>query len=117
MLTLKLQGLLWLCHVKSQLIGKDPNAGKDWVLKENGATEDDIGGWHHWLNEHEFEQTLGGSEGMLFLMGLQRVRYNLASEQQQPHVGHPQEFAPVAALEDLGLPRWVPGMEVARLLG
>ena len=42
---------------------------------------------------------------MLFFMGLQRVRRNLASEQQQPHVGHPQEFAPVAALEDLGLPQ------------
>ena len=42
---------------------------------------------------------------MLFFMGLQSVRRNLASEQQQPHVGHPQEFAPEAALEDLGLPQ------------
>ena len=117
MLTLKLHGILWLCCAKSWLIGKDPDVGKDWVLEENGAIEDDIGGWHHWLSEHEFEQTSGDSEGMLFFMGLQRVRRNLASEQQQPHVGHPQEFAPVAALEDLGLPQWVPGMEVTQLLG
>ena len=44
---------------KSRLSGKDPDAGKDWG-QEKGATEDEIFGWHHWLNEHEFEQTLEG---------------------------------------------------------
>ena len=48
---------------KSWLIWKDPNAGKDWRWEEKGTTEDEIVGWHHWLNEHEFEQTQGYSEG------------------------------------------------------
>ena len=48
---------------KSQLIGKVPDAGKDWGQEEKGATEDEIIGWHHWLNAHEFEQTSGNSEG------------------------------------------------------
>ena len=48
--------VLWPPHVKSWLIGKDPDAGKDWRWKEKGRTEDEIdGGWHHWLDGHEFE--------------------------------------------------------------
>ena len=54
--------ILWLPDKKSQLIGKDPNAGKDWGQEEKGATEDDLVGWHDWLNGHEFEQTQGDSE-------------------------------------------------------
>ena len=46
----------------SWLIGKDPDAGKDWG-QEKGATEDEMVGWHHWLNGHVFEQTLGDIEG------------------------------------------------------
>ena len=42
---------------KSQLTGKDPDAGKDWGQEEEGATEAETVGWHHWLNGHEFEQT------------------------------------------------------------
>ena len=45
------------------LIGKDPDAGKDWGQAEKGVTEDEIFGWHHQLNGHEFEQTLGVGEG------------------------------------------------------
>ena len=44
-------------------IGKDPDAGKDLGQEEKGTTEDEIVGWHHGLNGHEFEQTLGDSEG------------------------------------------------------
>ena len=44
---------------KSWLIGKDPNAGKDWRQEEKGTTENEIAGWHHWLNGHEFEQASG----------------------------------------------------------
>ena len=55
--------ILWPRDVKSWLIGKDPDAGKDWGQEENGVTEDEMVGWNHWLNEHEFEQTLGDSEG------------------------------------------------------
>ena len=45
------------------LIGKDPDAGKDWRQKNKGVAEDEMVGWHHGLNGHECEQTLGGSEG------------------------------------------------------
>ena len=44
------------------LIGKDPDAGKDWGKQEKGVTEDVLVGWYHRLNGHEFEQTLGNSE-------------------------------------------------------
>ena len=54
--------ILWLPDAKSQLIGKDPDAGKDWGW-EKGATEDEMIGWHHWFKGREFEQTLGDSEG------------------------------------------------------
>ena len=49
--------------VKSQLIRKDPDAGKGWGQEEKEVTENEMVGWHHWLNGHEFEQTLGYSEG------------------------------------------------------
>ena len=55
--------ILWPPDVKSWLIWKDPDAGKDWRWKEKGMTEDEIVGWHHWLNGHEFEQTLGVGDG------------------------------------------------------
>ena len=61
-LKLKLQ-YFWLADAKSWLIGKDPDPGKDWGQGEKGMTEDELVGWHHWLNGHEFEQTLGNSEG------------------------------------------------------
>ena len=49
--------------VKNQLTGKGPDAWKDWGQKENGAMVDEMVGWHHQLNEPEFEQTPGDSEG------------------------------------------------------
>ena len=55
--------ILWPPDVKSQLIGKDPDAGKDRRQEEKRATEDEMVGWHHRLNGHEFEQTLGDREG------------------------------------------------------
>ena len=61
MLKLKLQ---YFGHLmQSQLIGKDPDAGKDWRQKEKGITEDEMIGWHHRLNGLEFEQTSEDSEG------------------------------------------------------
>ena len=48
--------------VKSQLIGKDPDSGKDWKQEEKGMMEDEMIGWHHWLNGHEFAQTPRDSE-------------------------------------------------------
>ena len=55
--------ILWPPDVKSWLTGKDPHAGKDWEQEEKGMTEDEMVGWHLWLNGHEFEQTLGDSGG------------------------------------------------------
>ena len=54
--------ILWPPEMKSWLIGKDPDAGKDWG-QEKGVTEDKVVGWHQWLNGHEFEQTPGDGEG------------------------------------------------------
>ena len=51
--------ILWPPHVESWLIGKDPDVEKDWRQEQKGTTEDEIVGWHHRLNEHEFEQALG----------------------------------------------------------
>ena len=47
--------ILWPPHAKSWLIGKDPDAGRDWGQEEKGTTEDEMAGWHHWLDGHEFE--------------------------------------------------------------
>ena len=55
--------VLWPPDAKSWLIGEDPDAGKDWGQEEKKMTEDERVGWHCWLNGHEFEQTLGDSEG------------------------------------------------------
>ena len=55
--------VLWPPAVKNWLIWKDPDAGKDWRWEEEGMTEDEMVGWHHWLNGHEFEQTLGVGDG------------------------------------------------------
>ena len=46
--------VLWLTDAKSWLIGTKPDAGKDWGQEEKGITEDEMVGWHHWLNGHEF---------------------------------------------------------------
>ena len=55
--------VLWPPDVKSWLTGKDPDAGKDWGLEEKEVIEDEMVGWHHWLNGLEFEQALGDGEG------------------------------------------------------
>ena len=46
--------ILWPPHVKSCLIGKDSDAGRDWGQEEKGTTEDEMAGWHHQLDGHEF---------------------------------------------------------------
>ena len=61
-LKLKLQYFGHLMQ-KNWLIGKDPDAGKDWGQEEKGETEDEMVWWHHQHNGHRFEQTLGESEG------------------------------------------------------
>ena len=71
---------------KSRLIGKDPDAGKYWRQEEKGMTEDKMAGWHHQFNAHEFEQTLGHSEGQeawhAAVRGVTKIRHNWAIEQK-----------------------------------
>ena len=55
--------VLWPPHGKSWLIGKDSDAGRDWGQEEKGMTEDEMAGWHHWLDGHESEWTLGIGDG------------------------------------------------------
>ena len=47
--------VLWPRHAQSWLIGKDPDAGRDWGQEEKGMTEDEMAGWHQQLDGHEFE--------------------------------------------------------------
>ena len=55
--------ILWPPDVKNWLTGKDSDAGKDWRREEEGMTEDEVVGWHLWLDGHEFEQALGVDDG------------------------------------------------------
>ena len=55
--------ILWPPDAKSRLIEEGPDAGKDWRQEEKGKTEDEMIGWHHRLNGHEFEQAPGDGEG------------------------------------------------------
>ena len=76
--------ILWPPDVKNWLFGKDSGTGKDWRQEEQGTTEDEVVGWHHQLDGHEFEcfgswwQT--GKPGMLQSMGSQRVGHNRVTE-------------------------------------
>ena len=55
--------ILWPPDAESWLIGKDPDAGNDWGQEEKGMTEDEMVGWHHWLNGHGFGWTLRVGDG------------------------------------------------------
>ena len=76
--------ILWPPDAKSQLIGKDPDAGEDWGQEEKGMTEDEMVGCNHWHNGHEFEKLWEIVEDrepdVLQSVGLQRAGYDLATE-------------------------------------
>ena len=77
--------ILWPPDMKNWLIGKDPDAGKDWRQEEKGMREDEMVGWHHQHDGPEFEQALEvgdrqGKPGVLQSMGLQRVRHDWVIE-------------------------------------
>ena len=79
--------VIWPPDAKNWL-WKDPDAGKDWGHKEKEMTEDEIVGWHHGLDRHEFEQTLRVGDGpsltgMLQTIGSQRVGHDWTTEQNQ----------------------------------
>ena len=78
--------ILWPPDAKNWLLRKDPDAGKDWRWEEKGMTEDEMVGWHHWLDgvwvsSRSWWWT--GRPGVLQSMGSQRVGHNWATEQQQ----------------------------------
>ena len=79
--------ILWPPDVKSRLIGKDPHAGKDWRPEEKGTTDNEMVGWHHWINRHEFEYIPEDGEGQGSLAccspWCHRVGHNLVTAQQQ----------------------------------
>ena len=82
---LKLKLQYFAHHVKSWLIGKDSDAGRDWGQEEKGTTEDEMAGWHHRLDGREFEWTLGIGDGQVRLgvlrfMGSQRVGHDWITE-------------------------------------
>ena len=66
--------ILWPPHAKSWLIGKDSDAGKDWGQEEKGMTEDEMAGWHHRLNGHEFGWTPGVGDGQGVIHGVAKSR-------------------------------------------
>ena len=71
--------ILWPPHAKSWLIGKDSDAGRDWGHEEKGTTEDEMAGWHHWLDGHESQWTPGIGDGQGGLAS-QRVRHDWATD-------------------------------------
>ena len=82
-----LEGLCWSwnSHTWAYLLRrtdswKDPDAGKNWRQEEKGMTEDEMVGWHHWLNGHEFASTPGVDDEQGGLMGSQEVRHDWVTE-------------------------------------
>ena len=73
----------WPPDAKSWLVGKDPDAGKDWRQEEKAMTEDEMVGWHHWLNGHEFEQTSEDCEGQGSLACCSPWRYKQSDMTEQ----------------------------------
>ena len=78
----------WEPDVKSGLIGKHPDAGKDWGQEEKGVTQDEMVGWHHGLNGHGFEQTLrdSGGQGSLAYCSPWGCKELDTSEQQESSI-------------------------------
>ena len=82
--------ILWPPDVKRWLTEKDPDAQEDWGQEENRTAEEEMAWWHHQLNPHEFEQTLGDSKEQGGLVCCSswggRVRQDLATKQQSSHI-------------------------------
>ena len=107
-------------QLKSWLIGKDPDAGRVWGQEEKGMTEDEMAGWHHQLNGHEFEWTPGVGDGqgglLLLLSRFSRVRLcvtpQTAAHQAPPFLGFSRQehwsglpFPSPGVLQFMGLQR------------
>ena len=71
---------LWSPDVKNWLIGKDPDARKEWRQEEKGMTENEMVGWHYWLDRHECEQILGGRKEPGMLQSMQSQSWTQLSD-------------------------------------
>ena len=90
--------ILWPPDAKSWLIWKDPDAGKDWG-QEKGIAEDEMVGWHHWVNGHGFGWTLAVGDGqgdLACCTGSQRVRHDWATELNWTDLYYTQFFKNMA---------------------
>ena len=72
--------VLWLGDTKNWLTGKYPDAGKDWRKEESRMTEDEMIGWHHWLNGYEFEQIPGNGKGQGSLACCSTQNHNMIEQ-------------------------------------
>ena len=102
--------VLWPPHLKSWLIGKDPDAGRDWGQKDKGTTVDEMAGWHHRLSGHEFEWTWSwwwtGRPGVLQFMGSQRIGHDWATELNwvcRKEMTHTESYTVVNYIPDEGI--------------
>ena len=77
--------ILWPPDAKKWLIRKDPGAVKDWRQEEKGTTEDEMAGWHHRFNGHDFEQTPGVGDGQGSPAGCSSWRYKESDMTEQPN--------------------------------
>ena len=96
--------ILWPPDAKSQLTRKGPDAGKDWRQEEKGIIEDEMVGWHHWYNVHEFEQALGHGEGQgsLACCSPRGCKTSDMTEQQQiPCIHFEQQQIPCIHLRNI----------------
>ena len=97
--------ILWPPDAKSQLIGKDPDAEKNWGQKEKRVTENEMVEWHHWLNGHEFEQTPGDGEGQRGLACCSPWGHKEPDTTEQLNNNNPSDLGMVSGLCSLSLPR------------
>ena len=88
--------VLWPPHAKSWLIGKDPDAGRDWGQEEKGMTEDEMARWYHRLHAYEFGWTLGVGDGQGGLAWCdswgRKVGHNWATELNFPESQFPIQY-------------------------
>ena len=98
--------ILWPPDAKNWLIGKNHDAGKDWRREEKGTTEDEIVGWYHRLDGHEFEQVLGVGDGQ----GGPTCCSPWGRKESQTWL---RDWTELNWILKLGLPRWLSGKESA----
>ena len=103
--------IFWPPHVKSWLIWKDPEVGKDWVQEEKGMTEDEMVGWHHWLNGHEFGWTLGVGDGQGGLACCGSWAHKESDTAERPNW---TELIGLISLKSKGLPRVFPNTTIQK---